>query len=395
MKKMNHSPQLSPAYNGRQPIVDAVRGFSLLGILLSNMPLFMYGLDITSTPEIYPISQTAFNVLEILIIGSFYPIFLFIFGYGTQQLTHKLEASHERPKSTLLRRFFMLCFLGILHFILIWDGDILLSYGVMGLMLLLFINRKIKTLLIWTILIGILILLVNMGYSENTPGSQNYYNQAQLSLGNGSYSEAVRFRLMDSVLEGMPGFVFLILSPIAFLVYLPIALLGIIAARQGWFMDPVSKRGTYIKYALIFVGSGILLNLVGVLLKDSTIGYFLVMTGGPVLAFGYIFLFAYMYTRSQENGKLKKAFTSIGKLSLTNYLLHSMICTCIFYGYGLGLFGQLGMIGGTVLALVIYALTAGLSYLYLQRFQTGPVEWLLRKVTYRSYRTPMKRNVSG
>ncbi|SFS86923.1 DUF418 domain-containing protein [Paenibacillus sp. 453mf] len=416
MNNQKFSPQRGGAYKGRQPVIDAIRGFSLLGILLSNMPLFMYGLDATTTSEIYPFNQTMFNVLEVLIIGSFYPIFLFLFGYGTQQLVYKLTTAkdipqssliqqgwiaNDRPKATLRRRFLMLSLLGVLHFILVWDGDILLSYGVLGFVLLLFINQKTKTLITWTIVLGVLMLSIYTGYTGSTPESlaesQNYYEQAQMSLGNGIYLEVIEFRLLGSLMEGIPGYAFLILAPVTFLIYLPIALLGMIAARHGWFINPESKRRTYIKYAAILGIIGFVLNLAGVLMKESGIsfGYSLIMNGGPFLAFGYIFLFAYLYTRTSETGKMKQAFTAVGKLSLTNYLLHSMICTFIFYGYGIGLFGQLGLVAGTLLALAIYMLTAALSYLYLQRFHSGPVEWLLRKITYRSPKSSSKRNVSG
>ena len=72
----------------------------------------------------------------------------------------------------------------------------------------------------------------------------------------------------------------------------------------------------------------------------------------------------------------------MGRMALTNYLLQSIICTTLFYGYGLGLFGTMGAAAGFGLALVIYALQIPFSHWWMARFQFGPAEWLWRTLTY-------------
>jgi uncharacterized protein len=75
-------------------------------------------------------------------------------------------------------------------------------------------------------------------------------------------------------------------------------------------------------------------------------------------------------------------------MALTNYLLQSLIGTTLFYGYGLGLAGQMGRLGTMATALLVFAAQAYLSLLWLKRFRYGPMEWLWRNLTYRS-RQPM------
>ena len=77
-------------------------------------------------------------------------------------------------------------------------------------------------------------------------------------------------------------------------------------------------------------------------------------------------------------------------MALSNYLLQSLICTTIFYGYGLGLFGQVGAAAGIMLTIVIYALQIPWSHWWLARFHFGPAEWLWRTLTY-GQRQPFRR----
>lgn len=101
------------------------------------------------------------------------------------------------------------------------------------------------------------------------------------------------------------------------------------------------------------------------------------MLGGSLLSLGYIAGFAWLYAK-YEKSFLMKAFESVGRISLSNYLMQTVICTTIFYGYGLGYFGKLGMIAGFFVCIGIYGIQLIGSYMYVQKFQTGPVEKLLR-----------------
>lgn len=130
----------------------------------------------------------------------------------------------------------------------------------------------------------------------------------------------------------------------------------------------------------ILLPVGLLLKSVGTLTLENDWTYVLLSIGGPLLALGYIYAFAYTYTRFSES-MMMRAFENVGKLSLTNYLLQTVICTSIFYGYGLGQFGKLGILNSIVLGLVIFSVQCVFSHWYLKLFHRGPLEFILRMWT--------------
>ena len=94
---------------------------------------------------------------------------------------------------------------------------------------------------------------------------------------------------------------------------------------------------------------------------------------------------------STERGKkILQPLARFGQMALSNYLLHSLICTSIFYSYGLGLFGRVRPCYGLLLAIVIFAIQIRLSAWWLNRFRQGPAEWLWRTLTY-GKRQPLLR----
>lgn len=139
--------------------LDALRGFSLLGILIANMLYFQYG-DITIN-TIEPTTwwdNVAFYFTKIFIEASFYPIFGFLFGYGIILFVRALENRDLKTPGPLWRRVIGLIILGSLHITFVWDGDILLTYGAGLIIIISFIKRKVKTLLIWASVLAVLMI---------------------------------------------------------------------------------------------------------------------------------------------------------------------------------------------------------------------------------------------
>jgi uncharacterized protein len=77
-------------------------------------------------------------------------------------------------------------------------------------------------------------------------------------------------------------------------------------------------------------------------------------------------------------------------MALTHYLLQSLVCTLLFYGYGLGMFGQMPRAWQLAFALGLFALQVAISHAWLARLRFGPMEWLWRTITYGA-RQPMRR----
>lgn len=206
----------------------------------------------------------------------------------------------------------------------------------------------------------------------------------------GSYADIFHFRAED---VGP-----LLLEPIVMAIVLflvaPMFLFGIYAAKKDWFSHPEEKRAFYRKGAIVFISAGLVLKSLIHIWPDfffSGVGE----TAGPsILAIGYIMGLAWLFSLGKA-GAIRYGFEAVGRLSLTNYLLQSVVCTTLFYGYGLGWFGKLGILAGIGIGLAVYALQLLGSAWYAKRFRIGPVERLLRVWTYWNWRGKPKTNAQG
>ena len=155
----------------RVRFIDALRGLSLLGILLANLLIFHYGIWGKDEISYYSLSNTdkgLYSFLKIVVEGSFMPIFTFLFGYSLVKLAESIKNKNGKVKRHLWRRFLLLFTLGLLHSTYLWEGDILAFYGMMGIFLLIFLNRKKKTLIIWGVVLFILTGAAGYGVVEQS-----------------------------------------------------------------------------------------------------------------------------------------------------------------------------------------------------------------------------------
>ncbi|MBH5318975.1 DUF418 domain-containing protein [Paenibacillus sp. GSMTC-2017] len=374
---------------GRQQIVDAIRGLSLLGILIANMAVFQYGTAGSQLLESFDISSFDMGVqslLEVVIIASFMPIFMFLMGYGLSAMSISMTAKGRNFYTAMIRRFSLLIILGAAHIVFLWEGDILLMYGIAAFLLLLFLERKAKTVLVWFIISFVLLVLSNAGGNADSGWVEGllmqYADIANNVYANGSYFEVIGLRLNEAPMFG--PVIYRIITTLSIFIYLPMFLLGIYASKKQWFQQVENKRKTFLltSFPLILVGLG--MKSIKVISPDAVHGEGLYIVGGNVLAVGYILLFTWMLSLTKMEW-LSNRFAAVGKLSLTNYLMQSVVCTTIFYGYGLGWFSEIGILLGLLLAIAIYTVQLFTSHWYLKRFRVGPVEWLLRAWTYLSW----------
>lgn len=371
----------------RIDVIDSLRGFSLLGILIANMLYFQYG-TITKE-EIAPSTwwdQAAFYFTKIAVEASVYPIFGFLFGYGIILFARSLEKRELSARGPLWRRAIGLIVLGALHIALVWDGDILLTYGAaLMFILLFFLKRQVKTWLIWSGILAGITLPVMLFKGSLMALLAKETDKAAAVFSSGTYLEVVQYRigiadesisLLLLVISLTIGFI--LVAVLAFFAVGSFILLGMAAAKVDLFNDIEQKQRTLKRVAWL-VPVGLLCKVFFV--WEHPLGTFIYSVGTYALALGYIALFSLLFIKL-KNHPLMHSFASVGRLSLSNYLLQSIICTTIFYGYGFGYFGKLGVALGFVLALAIYSLQLVGSHFYRQRFSLGPVEWLLRKFVY-------------
>lgn len=376
----------------RVTFIDAMRGFSLLGILLANLLIFQYGMYGTNfIKDLSFIDNTTLKFLQIFVVGSFMPIFTFLFGYSLIKLIDSTRRRKNKSRWTILRRATGLITLGLLHSLFIWDGDILLFYGLTMIFLVPFINRQPKTILLWAGLffisstVALIALSNNMGSliaNGPTPQMQNYLDTEKTILQNGSYSEILDFKhnAKDPFIE-VDGLLYAaLLTPFAFA---PLFLVGMALAKLHAFEQMASERKWYIR-GILLIPLALLIKSLAVL-STSAMAQNILLLGGQLLALGYIALCAFLYD-SKPVQKFIPYFEAVGKLSLSNYILQSVVCTFIFYGYGLGYFARLGIFNALLLGIVLFALQCVGSRYYLQFIKRGPLEAILRVWTNFSFR---------
>ncbi len=369
----------------RVQIIDGMRGFSLFGILLANLLIFQYGIWGKDEIEIYSLSavdSAAYKFVKIAIEGSFMPIFTFLFGYSMVKMMESLKRNGVKVWRHCARRFLLLIAIGLLHSIFLWEGDILFFYGMMGFFLLLFLKRSKKTLLIWGTVLLMLTFALGYGVIEETVAEKekmaDYIDATKTIYADGTYTEIMDQRNNEDPLI-MPDYLYLFILLLSPFFTAPLFLYGMYAAKAGIFTRPDKEKPLYQKGVLL-VPIGLLLKSIPVLLPETNWTGVAGAVGTSALSIGYICAFPLLYIK-RPTSKINISFEQVGKLSLTNYLMQTIICTFIFYGYGLGLFGQLGVIASILLGIMIFILQCVCSTLYMKRFKRGPAEQLMRMWT--------------
>ena len=389
----------------RLEVVDAVRGFALFGILAANMRAFHSPAELSYFPSALwnsSLDRVAETIIDTLIGWKFLTIFAVLFGLGFAIQMERAEARGLRFLSCYSRRMVVLLAFGLIHGLLIWMGDILATYALLGFVLLLFRNRKPKTILIWAGAIHLVLLLLpvvglvmaSMGIEAPPPPvpDPNVIADSIRINAQGSWSEIQRLRVHDW-LNMNGGIVFTSLW------VLPRFLFGMWLWRCG-FVSGIQTRKKLLRHWMRWgIPIGIAGNLAAALLVQTyegrsaadlpiLVSQLLYRIWIPVLSGGYAAAVA-LFTMSCTGSWLVRGFSSVGRTALSNYLLQSVICTSIFDSWGLGLFGKVSPMLGFVPTFLIYSAQLPLSVWWLKRFRFGPLEWVWRALTYWN-RPPMR-----
>ncbi|MFJ8529403.1 DUF418 domain-containing protein [Bacillus sp. NPDC094106] len=375
--------------NQRVEAIDAVRGFALFGILLVNITLIQFGMFSGEQPTYVfgKIDEGANWFIQFFGTHNFISLFSFLFGLSIIMLQKSILAKEKRFFPLYIRRLSILLILGYLHGTFVWDGDILFAYGIIGILLMMFINRKPKTLLIWASILLVLTMLMSYPAQSDVDMAKDfapYIAKEQHIHETGSYIEHVKFRMNEDPFEyiGITGFFgtfFITLFALIFMT--PLFLLGMYVGKKGWLFE-IDKYLPSLKK--IWLISGIFSFAVKILelltkqpllimLKDSVTPISMTLFYGSSI----ILLFHY-----KKASRLLTYMANMGKMSVSNYLAQSIIATTIFYAYGLGLYGKIGYFCGIILTIVIYVIQLYTSTYWLQRYRIGPVEYVWRLGTY-------------
>ena len=348
----------------RSLTLDALRGFALLGVLVVNL---LQGYSVVESAA----DHTAELFIRALAEGTFYPIFSFLFGLGFALQLRKGEAALPLFR----RRLSILLVIGLVHGVFIWYGDILTLYALLGFLLPRFRDASarvlLKTSLVgWGISLLVLLLVSGSFPPEGLTDVETYAN--------GSYLAITALRASDFALTLLSGLVGLGGQVLA------LFLLGLLVGRRG--LKTVEQDRGW----LAWTGLGSLAVALPV-----SLWYFLgdkegwryaveYVVASPLLGFAYLAGLS-LFMLEPLGKTLMTPFSYVGRMALSNYLGQSVICTLIFYGYGLGYYGELGAATTFWIGLAIFAVQLGASYLWLKVFRYGPAEWVWRSLTYKEW----------
>ncbi|WP_285767615.1 DUF418 domain-containing protein [Peribacillus sp. SI8-4] len=375
--------------NKRIASIDILRGLAILGIFLVNMPAFHSPLLYIDGERQWPEGWDGilYRLSDVMAQASFYPLFAFLFGFGAIILAIRSEAKGISFPALFMRRLSFLLLLGCIHAFFIWHGDILINYAVFGFALLFFYQMKAKTLiLVGTVcyvlpfaILGALLLVMGSIDSEGLtiPTDSTMMKRSLENYQSGTFTEIINQRVQDWYMVNN-----LANAGILFLSIFPFFLIGAGVAKRGYLLNPMHSRR---KLKAIMIVS-LLLGLTIKILPYVTIydfGTIFVQDyfGGPLLTIFYITAITLL---AEKNGvsRLLMLLAHVGRMSMSNYLFQSLVCTWIFYSYGLGLYGSISYTTGFVLLLGIFCLQILLSHLWMSLYQYGPVEYIWRCVTY-------------
>lgn len=370
--------------------IDILRGLAILGIFLVNMPAF-YSPFLYLNPETYwdeGIDQFLNGFVDVFAQASFYPLFAFLFGYGAIMIAERAKVKELSFPRLFTRRLLVLLVFGCIHAFLIWHGDILITYAITGFIFMLFYKLKGKTLLITGLLLYIipfsllslfaflLLLLPGGDISELL-----YNNEAVLAslqiYSEGSFGEITSQRIEDWLYVNGPANAWVLLINI-----LPLMMLGAAFAKKGWLVDVKKHKKLLRNLMLIGLIGGLFLKLLP-FIQGSNYANMMVQDqfGGPLLALFYI-TFIVLIVQNRTALKIMKPLSNVGRMSISNYLLQSIVFTIVFYGYGFGLYGSISYLTGFIIVFVFYCFQVFLSKWWISRFQYGPVEFMWRWGTY-------------
>ena len=378
--------------------IDVLRGLALFGILAANMRAFVAPLDCYENIGILFHSRSdvlAQGFIDAFIQGKFITIFSFLFGLGFAIQMSRAEAKGARFMGFYPRRLLALALFGLIHGILIWAGDVLLTYALSGAILLLFRNRPQKILLWWAggllglpivgscIFIPVYFSRFHRPWMDPTPPHISKLYPIINIYARGTIRQIAAQNWVEWKHE-LPTEFFAIYAAGLFLLGMWVWRAGIVQHLEEY--TPILKRvcawcmpvglliSIYVAAVRALVPSG----------KLSLWVFFanvLWLPGSHILSAGYMSGLALLFQK-QNWHRILLPFAAVGRTALTNYLMQSVICTLFFYHYTTGLFGRIGPAMALIPTVILYSAQVLISNLWLQHYRFGPMEWLWRGLTY-------------
>lgn len=409
----------------REQFMDVLRGFAILGIFIANLGsgFSWYSEEAhASGPLLVPdLDHKSLFLHHMFIEGKFYSIFSLLFGWGIALQFKRAADKGMNALPTIRRRLFFMLLLGAVH-LLIWPGDIVFFYALLGFLLLPLRKFSNKTLVIT----GIILVLspILLYWLKMTWPVLNYPAQKLNELGTWAdlklspelkdiksfeeWQAYVKTANWWDILKGnMAGFFYrysYLFQVSRVPKVLGMFLIGYALGRSDFYKNLAAHRKTVI----IIIVAGLLIGLPANFYLSRYITYFnrdyfqfkekgLYQTifyaiGVVPLALAYVGIFMLSF-QSAAGKRIMSVLAPVGKMAFSNYILQSLVGNFVFLGAGLGYMGQVGPFWYTILGIAFFILQIIGSTIWLKYFNYGPVEWVWRSATYKKWQPMRKKNV--
>jgi len=419
--KFNCMHNLNPVgANERESFMDVLRGFAILGIFIANLGTgfswYSESAKLTG-PMLLPEWDHKMSFLHHMFIeGKFYSIFSLLFGWGIALQVKRGLAKGIDAIPTIKRRLVFMLLLGAIH-LLLWPGDIVFFYALLGFLLLPFRKFSNKTLLITgsiLILSPILLYAAKMQWPWlNAPAGLLYQTGGQLDQYiNGNNSEAdfqhfLRTANWWQILKADIAGFFFRYGYLFFVSRIPkvlgMFLIGYVIGRTDFYKHITQHK----KLVYIVIAAGLLIGLPANYWLAHYMSWYeadyynlttkglyqtiLYAAGVVPLALAYVGIFMLSY-KTAAGKKILSVLAPVGKMAFSNYILQTLIGNFVFLGAGLGYMGTVGPVYFTVFGIIVFIFQVIISTIWLQFFNYGPLEWLWRSATYKKWQPMRKQN---
>ena len=416
--------------------LDLLRGFAVLGILLVNVWAYALPFPAALNPRLVGFDTAADRIVYVAVhlfaFTKTMPIFSILFGAGIVLFAERLVQRGCKPAGFFVRRQLWLLAFGLVHAYLLWNGDILVPYAVIGLILYRLRRRRPRSLL----LLAVIVMLVPEGTAQVggmfmqriqiagqaaaamradgeflDPEQQRALERWQKQAGTwdptaeeiDELTTVMRGSYLAILIHKAPETAKMHLFLYPLIVGWNIAgymLVGMLLYQMGVLSGARSAR-FYAWMATICYGIGGSLALFGLryfithhedFLPIMVIGFRIVDVSGLLVALGHIALLVLAWQRGWL-GALGRRLAAAGRMAFTNYIAQTLICTTLCYGWGLGLFGALSRFELLGVVAGIWMLQLWWSSVWLRRYRFGPLEWVWRSLTYRT-RQPFRQEAA-
>ncbi|PIE88669.1 MAG: hypothetical protein CSA04_00700 [Bacteroidetes bacterium] len=382
--------------NERIEQIDILRGFALLGVLLVNAlgynaSFFDFGGFYSTFTD--PLNSSVYHFITNYGADKFIGLFSFLFGVSFSIMYLKNRYSETEFATFYVRRLLVLMIFGIIHITFFWAGDILFTYSLMGIILL--SSRKLPSRLllfmsIFTYFLPIIYIALNVSFPSlpDALSSTSSITMPEVldTYANGAYIDVFKLRLHEYFSFRYINLIYYVPKIISLFLF------GYLFHKHQFFEKIKQSKNRYLILSIILLFVGIVLNTYTLEIAARLVNmetspyataiYMLIFeVTNVVLILSYILIILTL-TKNKFFRYMLNPLKYIGRMTLTNYLMYSIIFTTIMYAYGFGQFGSFEPWQLLIFSILFFIVQIAVCKTWLQHFRFGPFEWLWRRFTY-------------